>query len=42
MIKLSCKNCGHCWIPRIKDPLECPHCKSRHWKEEDNEKRERA
>ena len=25
--KISCGYCGYMWIPRIKNPKECPKCK---------------
>jgi len=34
MDKTKCKRCGHEWMPRVKDPIECPNCKSRAWKPE--------
>jgi len=34
MEKKKCKKCKHEWLARVEDPLECPHCKSKDWKEE--------
>jgi len=32
LTKLSCKRCGHSWIPRHSEPpAVCPFCKSRVW-----------
>jgi predicted Zn-ribbon and HTH transcriptional regulator len=31
--ELVCKRCGHKWLPRIRDPVLCPKCKSARWKE---------
>ncbi len=28
---LSCKRCGHKWIPRKADIRICPSCKSPYW-----------
>ena len=25
---LRCKKCGHTWKPRIREPNECPHCRT--------------
>jgi predicted Zn-ribbon and HTH transcriptional regulator len=25
---LCCKKCGHKWKPRIREPKECPHCRT--------------
>ena len=38
-MKQKCKKCKHEWLARVKDPAECPNCKSRDWKE-DKEKQE--
>lgn len=27
----QCQKCGYEWEPRIKNPKECPDCKSRNW-----------
>lgn len=33
MEKLKCVKCGWSWWPRSeKDPVKCPACQSRHWK----------
>ena len=29
--KLTCKRCGHIWIPRTDDVRICPRCKSLRW-----------
>ena len=34
MTKKKCKKCKHEWLPRVENPIECPHCKSRDWKED--------
>lgn len=39
MEKINCKQCGHRWIPRTEDPLECPSCKSRKWKQKKQNKK---
>ncbi len=28
MIKLTCPECKHKWIPRVENPLKCPKCLS--------------
>jgi len=28
---LTCKRCGHKWIPRIPSPAVCPNCHSPYW-----------
>jgi predicted Zn-ribbon and HTH transcriptional regulator len=28
---LTCKRCGHKWIPRISSPAVCPNCHSPYW-----------
>lgn len=28
---LTCKRCGHAWIPRTTRPLRCPACNSPYW-----------
>ena len=33
MDELICKRCGHKWIPRVKEVLMCPKCKSYKWNE---------
>lgn len=30
----ECKRCGHKWMPRIEDPIQCPRCMNRNWKYE--------
>jgi rubrerythrin len=25
----TCPKCGYTWIPRVKNPKECPRCKKR-------------
>ena len=37
MKQIKCKRCEHKWIPRVKDPKECPNCKSRDWKDNTND-----
>lgn len=27
----KCKKCRHSWEPRVRNPDECPRCKSRSW-----------
>ena len=27
----KCKRCGYSWEPRMKDPRQCPHCKTAYW-----------
>ena len=29
----ACKRCGHRWVPRIRDPVQCPKCKSARWQD---------
>jgi len=29
--RLTCKRCGHTWIPRTAITRICPHCKSAYW-----------
>lgn len=33
MKELTCKRCGHTWIPRIDSPELCSKCKSKKWDE---------
>jgi len=28
IIKLKCKKCGYEFIPRVKNPIKCPHCQT--------------
>lgn len=28
-----CQRCKHRWIPRIRDPVQCPKCKSARWRQ---------
>jgi uncharacterized OB-fold protein len=28
---LSCKKCGHKWVPRQEDVRQCPKCKTAKW-----------
>jgi rubrerythrin len=28
---LTCKRCGHKWVPRISSPAVCPNCHSPYW-----------
>lgn len=28
---LTCKRCGHEWVPRISSPAVCPKCHSPYW-----------
>lgn len=38
--KRKCLRCGAVWLPRAKDPVECPRCKSTFWnKPKKNKKR---
>jgi len=30
----KCLKCGYVWVPRKKNPRECPDCKSRRWRDE--------
>ncbi len=32
IIRLTCKRCGHTWIPRIEDVVQCPKCKTARYK----------
>jgi len=27
----ECQKCGHKWLPRVKKPVQCPHCKTQKW-----------
>ena len=27
----SCKKCGHVWLKRIDEVLQCPNCKTARW-----------
>lgn len=38
--KLKCKRCDHEWIPRKKEVVVCPECKSPYWNKEKNNKKE--
>lgn len=33
MKELTCKRCGHTWIPRIDNPIRCSKCKNKRWDE---------
>ena len=33
LFTLTCKRCGHKWIPRITEVKECPKCQSPKWNE---------
>lgn len=28
---LTCKRCGHNWVPRKSNPIVCPYCHSPYW-----------
>jgi len=28
---LTCKRCGHRWIPLVPHPVMCPSCHSKYW-----------
>lgn len=28
---VECCKCGAYWYPRVKMPVKCPYCQSRHW-----------
>ena len=32
--KLRCNQCGHEWVPRIKNPRQCAKCHSVRWDKE--------
>jgi len=34
IIEVSCKRCGHVWIPRQREVVICPKCKSPYWNRE--------
>jgi predicted Zn-ribbon and HTH transcriptional regulator len=35
MIKgFKCKRCGHEWKPKVKNPVQCPKCRSPYWDRE--------
>lgn len=36
MDKAKCPKCGYEWIIRVEHPKECPHCKARIYKAENN------
>jgi len=36
-MKNKCKKCGHEWIARVEDPIQCPKCKQYDWKEKKKE-----
>lgn len=29
---MKCKKCKYEWLSRVKNPKECPKCKTRDWK----------
>ena len=31
VMSLTCKRCGHVWVPRKAEVLICPKCKSARW-----------
>ena len=35
--ELTCRECGAVWRPREPDPVRCPRCGTRHWKEAEKE-----
>ena len=37
MEKLKCNACAYEWMPRTKEPKECPACKNRNWNKEPRE-----
>jgi predicted Zn-ribbon and HTH transcriptional regulator len=39
---LTCKRCGHKWVPRTSDPGACPKCHSPHWNKALAKKGEKA
>ena len=41
MIIRKCKKCEHQWLPRVENPIECPNCKTRKWKEDKEVKEEK-
>lgn len=30
--EVKCQQCGNSWIPRVKNPVQCPRCKRVDWK----------
>jgi len=36
--KLTCKRCGHFWIPKKEEVRQCPKCKSAWWDKEPKSK----
>ena len=34
----KCQKCGYVWKPRVKEPRECPDCKSRRFSVPNTEK----
>ena len=28
---ITCCRCGHRWLPRVRQPVYCPRCRSKHW-----------
>ena len=36
--EFECKRCGHVWISRVDNPVQCPGCKNTLWNEERKEK----
>lgn len=33
---LICLRCGYEWLPRTKNPILCPNCKSKAWNQDRN------
>ncbi len=31
-MKIKCHKCKYEWESRVKEPKECPRCKTRNWK----------
>lgn len=31
---ITCKRCGHTWIPIVKEPKQCPKCKQYYYNKE--------
>jgi Zn finger protein HypA/HybF involved in hydrogenase expression len=38
METLVCRRCNHKWIPRKKEVITCPKCKSYAWRDKKKEK----
>ena len=36
----KCVKCGHQWIPRKENPVQCPWCKNKNWQDSKTKSKE--